>query len=137
MIFFLAGMAFPARVLSSRMKQALVEGSGRAQITLESYSLGNDIVLHIFNASAHVGAVAVAEYDSKNERASVSLITRLGHKDDAIAQKAAYSVCKSTGRTVCVIAGVHLDDITSEEIARLVGNADRLVAKFVLSLGSG
>ncbi len=119
-----------------RATSARVEGSGRTQVSLEAHSLGNDIVLHIFNGAAHIGAVALAEYDFKNERASVSLITRLGHKDDALAQKAAYTVCKATRRTVCAVAGVHLDDITRAEIAQLVENTDRLVGKFLSSLGS-
>jgi gallate decarboxylase subunit D len=116
------------------MNRAFVEGAGRTQVSLASNFLGNDIVLHLFNAGAHVGAVALAEFDFKNERASVSLITRLGHKDDALAQRAAYLVCKEARRTVCAVAGVHLDDITKAEITQLVDNADKLVRKFIQSL---
>ena len=48
--------------------------------------------MFIYNKNAHVGAVAIGEYDNEDERASVSMITRLRHKDDAIAQKAAYLI---------------------------------------------
>ena len=98
------------------MAATITKGTGRTQIKLEHFFMGQDVVVRIFNKYAHIGAVAIGEYDAKNKRASVSVVTRLGHKDDAIAQKAAYLICKSTQKTICVIAGVHLDDITIEEI---------------------
>jgi hypothetical protein len=109
-------------------------GQGRTQVTLTGESFGSDLVVLLGNKSAHVGAVAVGEYDSAHERASVSLITRLGHKDDAIAQRAAYLISKATHKPVCVIAGVHLDDITAAEIKKIVENAERLVEEFIKSL---
>ena len=41
------------------------------------------------------GAVAMGDYDYEHERASVSVITRLGHKEDALAKEAAYLLSKS------------------------------------------
>jgi precorrin-6B methylase 1 len=112
----------------------LSEGEGRTQVTLHSYYLGNDLVVCIFNDNAHLGAVAVGEYDHESNRASVSLITRLGHKDDSIAQKAAYLISKSTKRPVCVVAGVHLDKITEEEIAQILANSNKLVERLCSTL---
>ncbi|MDP2932089.1 MAG: hypothetical protein Q8O05_06315, partial [Chloroflexota bacterium] len=80
---------------------------------------------------AHIGAVAVAEYDHKEGRASCSLITRLGHKDDAVAQKAAYLISKRTRKPACVIAGIHLDDITRDEIEQIMENAAHLVDEYI------
>ena len=59
------------------------------------------------------------------------MITKLGHKDDAIAQKAAWLISKSIKKPVCVIAGVHLDNITKEEIDKLLENAGIAVEKFI------
>ena len=61
------------------------------------------------------------------------MITRLGHKEDVVAQKAAYRTSKATKTSVCVIAGIHLDRITVEEISETVVNADKLVDKFISS----
>ena len=108
-----------------------VRGEGRTRLTLSARSLGGDLVISIYNANAHIGAVALGEYDHETERASTSVITRLGHKDDAIALKAAYMVSRKTKRPSCVIAGVHLDDITGEEIQEFLVNADSLVEDFL------
>jgi len=110
-------------------KYELTEGEGRTKVSLSGYHMGNDLVVIIYNVNAHVGAVAVGEYDHKEERASTSVITRLGHKDDLIAQKAAYLISKHTRRSSCVIAGVHVDDITEEEISKILENTSSLVGE--------
>jgi len=94
----------------------------------------NDLAVTIYNENAHIGAVAVGEYDHEEKRSSVSVITRRGHKDDAIAQRAAYLISKSTKKPVCVIAGVHLDNITKEEIDKFLKNAETAVEDFISSV---
>ena len=103
------------------------KGEGRTRISLRAQGFGGDLIVSIYNENAHIGAVAVGEYDLRENRASTSVITRLGHKDDMIAQKAAYLISKQTKRPSCVIAGIHLDNITEEEIQKLLENADSLV----------
>ena len=109
----------------------LTKGEGRTRISLSAQSFGDGLVVSIYNENRHIGAVAVGEYDPTEGRASTSVITRLGHKDDAIAQKAAYLISKHTKRPSCVIAGVHLDDISEEEIRQFLENADSLVKDFL------
>lgn len=109
----------------------ITRGEGRTRITLSAKSFGDDFTVFIYNESAHIGAVAVGEYDHKEKRASTSVITRLGHKDDAIAQKAAYLISRKMERPSCVIAGVHLDNITDEEIQEFLAKADSLVEDFL------
>ena len=106
-------------------------GRGRTKVSLLANRLGDDLVVFIYNQRAHVGAVAVAEYDHEHKRASVSVLTRLGHKDDIIAQRAAYLISKSLRTSVCVVAGVHVDDITEQEIKALVENAGIAAELFV------
>jgi gallate decarboxylase subunit D len=110
---------------------ALTRGRGRTRIKLEARGLGDDLVICIFNANAHIGALALAEWDEVHQRDSVSVVTRLGHKDDSIAQTAAYKICKVLHRPVCVIAGVHLDDITLPEIKKFGKNAALIVEEFL------
>ena len=109
----------------------ITKGEDRTRISLLVQDFGSDLVVLIYNENAHVGAVAVGEYDHKQKRASTSVITRLGHKDNVIAQKAAYLISKHTKKPSCVIAGVHLDNITEEEIQKLLENADSLVKDFL------
>jgi hypothetical protein len=109
----------------------LTKGEGRARVDVTVKSLGSDLVVRIYNQNAHIGAVAVGDYDYEHERASVSVITRLGHKDDILAKEAAYLLSKSTRGPVCVIAGVHVDNITAEEIDEILANTKIAVSEIV------
>lgn len=109
----------------------LTRGEGRVKVSLSAHDIGGDLVVYSLNENAHIGAVAVGEYDHQEKRASTSVITRVGHRDDVVAQKAAYLVSKQTKKPTCAIAGVHLDDITEEEIQRVLENADSLVKDFL------
>ena len=112
-------------------EQELTRGKGRATVNVAVDSLGSDLVVRIYNQNAHIGAVAIADYDYEHERASVSVITRLGHKDDALAREAAYLLSKSIRRPVCVIAGVHLDNITGEEIDEILANTRTAISEII------
>lgn len=106
---------------------SLSEGAGRTRVSLSTKLIGNDLVVYLFNEHGHLGAVALAEYSHEENRASTSVITRLGHKDDVVAYGAAQKLCKLLKKPVCAIAGIHLDDITEEEITRITRNCERLV----------
>ena len=112
-------------------KYHVTRGEGRTKVSLIACRMGSESVVWLYNENAHVGAVAVGEYDRKQKRASTSVITRLGHKDDAVAQNAAYLISKGTKRATCVIAGIHLDNITEVEIAEVMENASSLVNDLV------
>ena len=107
----------------------LAEGSGRTRVSISAQLIGKDLIVCIFNEGGHLGAVAVADYSREEKRVSTSVLTRLGHKDDVIARNAAYILCKRLKKPVCAIAGIHLDNITSEEIAAVTQNCDRLAEK--------
>ncbi len=107
----------------------LSEGSGRTEVSLTVQWVGKDLIICIFNEGGHLGAVAVADYSFEEDRASTSVLTRLGHKDDGIAYSAAYKLCKKLRKPVCAIAGIHLDNITTEEIAVITQNCNKLVDK--------
>jgi hypothetical protein len=109
----------------------LTKGEGRARVNVTVNSMGSDLVVRIYNQDAHIGAVAIGDYDYEHERASVSVITRLGHKDDALAGEAAYLLSKSIKRPVCVIAGVHLDNITGEEIEKILANTKIAISEII------
>ena len=109
----------------------LTKGEGRARVNVTVNSMGSDLVVRIYNQNAHIGAVAIGDYDHEHERASVSVITRLGHKDDALAREAARLLSKSTRSPVCVIAGVHLDNITTEEIDAILANTKTVISEII------
>jgi hypothetical protein len=114
----------------------LTEGKGRTRVSLRAEAMGDGQIVIIDNENAHIGAIALGEYDFEYERASVSVITRLGHKDDSIAQRAAYLISKHLKKPVCVIAGVHVDNITEAEISKILENSSSAVEKFISSKSS-
>ncbi len=109
---------------------SLNEGKGRTRVSLSAQWIGKDLIVHLFNKQGHLGAVAVADFSDEEKRASTSVITRLGHKDDSIAYYAAYNLCRRLRKPVCAIAGIHLDNITEEEITQISQNCDALVDRF-------
>ena len=104
------------------------EGEERTRVGMSVNRIGKDLIVCLFNDAGHIGAAAVADYAEKEDRASVSVITRLGHMEDALASDAARRLCKATRRPVCVIAGIHLDNITKEEIAKILENCEKLLS---------
>ena len=110
---------------------AMHEGSGRTKVFLSVREIGEDLLVRLFNEQEHVGAVALSEYHPGARRASTSVLTRFGHKDDVIAYTAAYKMCRRLQKTVCAVAGIHLDAVTEEEISRLKANCDRLVERYL------
>lgn len=117
------------------MDYEFTEGEGHIQVILQSSRMGKDIVIRLFNQGAHVGSVAIGEYDREHQRSSVSVITLLGHKDDAVAQKAAYLVSKAAKTTVCAIAGIHIDDISESEISEILKNTTKLIERLINKIG--
>ena len=98
---------------------------------LLAYYMGKELVVCLFNGNAHLGAIAVGEYDPVSGRASTSVITRTGHKDDAVAAEAAHTIAKATKKAACVMAGIHIDNVTAQEIQQVVENCREVVGKLV------
>ena len=107
------------------------EGDGRTRVSMSVNRIGEDLIVCLFNEAGHIGAAAVADYNEKENRASVSVITRSGHREDMLASDAARRLCKAVRRPVCVIAGIHLDDITKEEIAKILENCEKLISVYL------
>jgi hypothetical protein len=65
--------------------------------------------------------VAVAQarpslQDSSKRSATTSVITLLGHKDDAIARRVAHALAAKLDKNVVVSCGIHVDRITQDEL---------------------
>jgi len=116
---------------------SLNAGKGRTKVSLSAQWIGNDLIVYLFNGQGHLGAVAVADFCREEKRASTSVITRLGHKDDTIAVSAAHQLCGKLKKPVCAIAGIHLDAITKDEIAAIVRNCGLLVERLARRLLAG
>jgi hypothetical protein len=105
----------------------------RIEITLDVKKLGEDYLLTLTGGKEHAGAVAVGLFDEKSGRASSSVITLPGHREEQLAMDSAKRVSKATGKTSIVVAGIHVDDISLDEIKEIVSTAEEMVGKFIAS----
>jgi hypothetical protein len=107
------------------------EGSERTRVSLSALWMGSDLFVRLFNTQEHIGAVALSEYNPEEKRASTSILTRFGHRDDVVAQMAAHKICRHTKIPVCAVAGIHLDNITKDEIEQIVENCSALIDRCI------
>lgn len=113
------------------------QGQGPTRVVGEARLLGQDMVVHLYGGTApHIGAIAIGLChpnlkDATENSATVSVYTMVGHKDDLLARAAAYRIAKALKKTVVVVAGFHLDNITGEQIEQVVQNSDLLVTDIV------
>ncbi len=105
----------------------------RIDITLDVKKLGEDYLLTLTGGKEHVGAVAVGMFDEKSGRASSSVLTLPGHREEQLALDSAKRVSKATGKTSVVVAGIHVDNISLEEIKEIISTAEEMVENFIAS----
>jgi hypothetical protein len=100
-------------------------------VILDSFEMGDDLVLLLKGGEKyHIGAVAMA-IPYKNT-ASTSVISSYGHKDGELAKPLAEKVAKNLKKTVVLVAGLHIDDATKEDINRLIDNSNKVIDDFLV-----
>jgi hypothetical protein len=108
----------------------------RIIIDFSSVPMGNDLCVVIAGGEVpHLGAVAVAQappslQDNSKLSASTSVITLLGHKEDENARNVAHLLAANLNKNVAVCCGIHVDDITAEELSFIDGAVKRFCADF-------
>ncbi len=106
----------------------LVEfGEGRHRVWLDLISAGDDFVVYIGGGDKpHMGSISVCP--NSGSPFTISLIK---HKDYIISHRAAQTIFKETGRKTAVIAGIHIENASKEDIDILIKNAEECVQIFV------
>jgi len=100
----------------------LTEMSGRLKIELTCISMGKDLCVVISGGEIpHLGAMAVAQVraslaDPAKLSSSTSVITLVGHKEDALAKEVAEKLAVQLNKNIVTCCGIHLDDGTKDEI---------------------
>lgn len=113
----------------------LLVGEGRTAVWLHLAPQGRDLVLRIGGGDAHVGAVATVSPAGGTAGESCEVLTEVpGHKEGPLALAAARSLAAAGNRTCVAVAGIHLDDIGSDEIAAILTNVEAGVARLAAEL---
>ena len=101
---------------------------------------GKDLVVIFGGGQAyHTGAVATAVShpglkDPHKITSTASVFTVAGHKEDVIVRTAALKISKKLQRTVTVIAGLHIDAATTQDIDQLLYNFEALTEEIIKTL---
>lgn len=90
----------------------------RYGIQIRTIRAGRDYVLLVTGGEAHVGASAVAYWDGVEVRCGLTEVP--GHKEGELAAELAEQACRRLRATVSVIAGIHIDFATRQEIGEMV-----------------
>lgn len=99
--------------------------SGRITITLKAVEIGDDLLVTITGGRGHIGGTALGT--TIGGIATSSVLTTPGHRDDRVAKVAAEKLAKALNRNVAVVAGIHYDHITEDEIDEALRICDELV----------
>ena len=111
--------------------RGLAEGIARSRVNLEAKSIGDDCLVTITGGKEHIGSVAVASFHEESGRASSSVLTLPGHREDRIAKESSEKIANELQKRVIVVACIHFDDITSDEIEKIILNCRKVVDKFL------
>ncbi len=107
------------------MEKRLSNSWGRINVSLTAVDVGRDLLVTITGGSAHIGAAAVG---IKAEGvATSSVITVPAHREDRVARDAAEKLAKALDRTVVVVAGIHYNDMSQDEIMDTLQLCDEMV----------
>ena len=84
----------------------------------------------------HIGAVALSVpraslRDRRKTSATTSILTLVGHKDDEIAKPAAEFIAKEFKVPAIVVAGVHVNKATKQDVNKLLANAMKAVTQII------
>jgi len=112
----------------------LTARDGRIDVSLTARQVGPDWVVEITGGQAHIGACALATFDRTHARASASVLSAPGHREEQVALDAARTVTRHTRGTTVVAAGLHYPEITLDEIDVARRLCQDLVGRFLARL---
>lgn len=108
---------------------------GKFKVTLQAITSGDDLTVIIGGGvKPHIGSVVIASPNTINN-VKYTIWMDEGHKDNIVAEDVATELIKNFdfNKNVVVIAGLHIDNATKEDIDRLVKNSNNLVNKLLKS----
>lgn len=107
-------------------------------IHVHSQDMGEDLCVSIWGGDApHVGSTVLAlprpSLTGQGTSATLSVLNRPGHKDDAIAAAVAKELSSRLNIVVSCTAGIHMDHATPQIIGDIVQTVPRIVDAIIQS----
>ncbi len=94
-----------------------------AMIEIRAYMMGNDVVFLVTGGTAHIGAMAMAWVTTEAPFVHSYSLALPGHREGELAVELAETASRALNRTVAVLAGIHLEHPSKEEIEAIVEQA--------------
>jgi len=103
-------------------------GEGKCLVWADILRAGEDLIIFIGGGEKpHIGSISISE----GVPFSLSLS---GHKDYIVSHNAARKIREKIGKRCLIIAGIHVDMASKEEIDLLVANSNRCIELVVSKL---
>ena len=105
-------------------------------VSCQAVSMGQDYTICVWGGDTpHVGSVvmAVARPSLTGEGTGVtsSVINGMGHKDEYVARKFAEAVAVKYNCTAVCTCGIHIDNITKEQLKEIADACERLLTRLL------
>ena len=109
------------------------------KITADIVKTGEDLVIIIGGGKYHIGAVGISYptasiIEKERDTVTTSVITLPGHKEDIVAKMFSEKISKALNRKVVTVAGIHFDNISKDDIEKILRYCERLCEKVIQRL---
>jgi hypothetical protein len=110
------------KIINNNEMQKLTVEKGRIRIDLKAITVGEDLCVIVSGGNRpHIGCATLSVprpslEDERRNSATTSVLNLLGHKDDEAARYISHALSSKLNKNVVVTCGIHVDDITTEEI---------------------
>ena len=116
-------------------------GDGIFKVIAEVKIIGDDLMISVWGGTKpHIGSISVSVprpglQDNTTMSATSSIINLIGHKDEVVARKFSEQLAAKFNRNAIATAGVHIDDITENQINIIMQNITALCLDVINKLG--
>ncbi len=119
-----------------RTEQFTEQITGQEQISCEVVQMGKDYTICVWGGDTpHIGStvmsVARPSLNSADVSVTSSVINGIGHKDEYVARKFAEAVAKKKNCTAVCTCGIHIDNITKEQLLAVEKAGERMLEKIL------
>lgn len=113
------------------LQEELLDG---LSLCCEVTPMGKDYALSVYGGERpHIGSVVMAiarpSLTGESLSATSSVLNSVGHKDEVIARLFAEAVAKAKNCTAVCTCGIHVDNISSEQMEAVLRASDHLLKR--------
>ena len=115
-------------------------GDGIFKVIAEVKIIGDDLMISVWGGiKPHVGSISVSVprpglKDNTSMSSTSSVINLIGHKDEVVARKFSEQLAAKFNKNAIATAGIHIDDITENQINILMQNMTDLCRDIMIRL---